>query len=84
VSGAEAALARMLAASRASPATLLLRGTVLTWDAVNGYVVTANGAELPVTTILASVAGTLAPGDVVALLRHKSTILVLGQVVAPS
>jgi hypothetical protein len=74
----------MLAASRSNPGTVLLRGTVVTWDATNGYVVTVNGAGLAVPATLASAAGTLTPGDVVAVLRQKSTILVLGQIAAPS
>ena len=77
-------LARMLAASRNRPGTELLRGTVQSWDAVNGYLVAVGGAVVAVTTILSPAAGTIPGGDVVALLRYKSTVLVLGKTAAPS
>jgi hypothetical protein len=79
----EAALARMLAASRSNQGTLLLRGTVQSWDPASGYIVAVNGTDLPVTTVL-STAEIPEPGSVVALLRHKSTILVLGLIIPPA
>jgi hypothetical protein len=73
-------VARILAAAPGD-ASGLLTATVVTWNATDGYIVSSGGIQLAVTTALAS-AGDLQPGDVVALLRFKTTVLVLGQVQA--
>ena len=52
------------------------------WDATNGYAISLQGAEVTAFTVLDS-AGTLNPGDVVAALRAKTSIVVLGKIVAP-
>jgi hypothetical protein len=62
----------------------IVRGTVVTWDSGSGYTVSVGGATVTITAILGSAAGTLSPGDVVALARQKSNLLLLGKVAAPS
>jgi hypothetical protein len=61
----------------------MTRATVKTWDATNGYVISLNGGDVTAFTILAS-AGSPSPGDVVAVLRQQTSILVLGAIVNPS
>jgi hypothetical protein len=62
-------------------AAVLRRGLVGTWG-TDGHTVTVDGTELSAVTILAGV--TVASGDVVAVLRSKSTVLILGKIVTPS
>jgi hypothetical protein len=72
-----------LAAQKPRAGATLGRATVKTWDAINGYVITLNGGDVTAFTILAS-AGSPSPGDVVAVLRQQTSILVLGKIVNPS
>lgn len=71
------------AAARPPAGAHLTRATVKQWDTTNGYVITLNGGDVTAFTILAS-AGSPSPGDVVAVLRQQSSILVLGKIVNPS
>lgn len=72
-----------LLAGPADDGRMLLTGTVRTWNATDGFTVAAGGAVLTVTTVLASV-GNLSLGDVVAVLRYKTTVLILGKITTPS
>jgi hypothetical protein len=56
-------------------AAVLRRGLVGTWG-TDGHTVTVDGTELSAVTV--------ASGDVVAVLRSKSTVLILGKIVTPS
>lgn len=64
------------------PGAKLQRASVLTWSAEAGYVIVIGGAQFSDVPLLAS-AGTLAPGDVVAVLRYKSSLLILGVITYP-
>jgi hypothetical protein len=57
----------------------LLTGTVNTWDPVNGYTIAIRGTVQDVFAQLSS-SGALAPGQVVAAIRYKTSVLVLGAV----
>jgi hypothetical protein len=72
-----------LAAAQPQPGAQLTRATVKDWDAGNGYVISLHGADVTAFTVLAS-AGSPSPGDVVAVLRQQTSILVLGKIVSPS
>lgn len=74
-------LARRLAAKPDTGARVT-RGEVVSWSG-GVFTVSVSGVTLTVTAMLGS-AGTLAPGDVVALSRQKSNLLLLGKIVAPS
>jgi len=62
----------------------LRRATVVTWDSTNGHVIWLDGANLSGVPVLVS-AGTLSPGDTVAVLRQDANALILGkiQILAP-
>lgn len=61
----------------------LQRATVVTWDATNGYVITYAGSTLADVLVLAS-AGTISPGDQVAVLVQKTSALIIGVITTPS
>jgi hypothetical protein len=65
------------------PGLSLQRAQVVTWDATNGHVIMLAGANVAEPFVLASV-GTLTPGDVVAVLRQKTSVLILGVIQAPA
>lgn len=72
-----------LAAAQPGTGAILTRATVKQWDITNGFVISLNGGDVTAFTILAS-AGSPSPGDVVAVLRQQTSILVLGKIVNPS
>lgn len=57
----------------------LFTGTVASWDAEDGYVITMSGANLTGLPVLGT--QIISPGDVVVLLQYKSSYLVLGSAV---
>jgi hypothetical protein len=61
----------------------LQRATVITWNAGDGFVISLAGTPLSGVPVLAS-AGELAPGQQVAVLRQKTSALIIGVIVAPS
>jgi hypothetical protein len=81
---ADQALARArLAAQEAEIGGKLTRATVVTWNASDGYVISLGGAKVTQFTILESMSPPN-PGDVVAVFRFKSNILLLGTIEAAS
>lgn len=70
------------AAQLAKPGAVLSRATVLTWDSGNGFAISLAGTKVTSFTCL-ELAFIPNPGDIVAVLRYKTTILVLGIVESP-
>ena len=73
-------VAKILAEGRGGGARLL-RATVATWG-TGGHVIWCQGAALSGLPVLSS-AGTLAKGDVVAVLRAGKSYLILGKMTTP-
>jgi hypothetical protein len=71
--------AMLAAASQPGDGLRLLRATVTTWDATNGYVIYLNGSNLRDVPSLTS-AGALAAGDQVAVLAQKTSLLIIGKI----
>jgi len=70
-------------ASQAKGGLSLQRAVVVSWDASDGFTINLAGAAVGNPPVLEST-GTLAPGDVVAVLRQKSAVLVIGKITSPS
>jgi hypothetical protein len=72
-----------IAAKTPAAGAALTRARVISWDAVSGYAISLGGAAVTSFDVL-DLSTVPVPGDIVAVLRYKTKILVLGIVEAAS
>ncbi len=76
-------LAQQHSKAAATGGVTLERAQVVSWDAASGHVIKLAGTQLSEVLALASV-GTPVPGQIVAVLRQRSNVLIIGVIEAPS